>query len=347
MSLRLSILFGLELAVLAASAAAESGPAHHYVVTWSTGEGAESCRQQNELSGAVARLVSAELLSSPELADRVIVGRASRADSWLAVLSVRDAQGNVLGERELKSDATSCRELDDSVALAIALIIDPERGLAQVNAGSTPTSNATPEPPPAAPPAVIATPAPARATGAPALALASARKRRVQGGAVAVAGLLPDIALGAQLEVWLPLGSPGLLRISAAYLSAQTRGVDVRPGVDTSLYAGTLRAAYCPVLAGGQRYMVFGCAGLESGVMVARGHGAGYDAAPARPLLGLDAALTVDRALTGPWALSATAGASLTPLRPTFSYQTVSGSIPVYRRSAVEGRFEIGLAYRF
>jgi hypothetical protein len=172
-------------------------------------------------------------------------------------------------------------------------------------------------------------------------------RRAVKAGAVLLSGVLPEIAIGAQLEFWQPLASVNSLRFALAYFGAQTLDVRGRAGASAKLYLVTLRAAYCPLLAADPTVSVFACAGLESGLMVAQGQGGGYDRAPARGLLALDGALTVDWSLTGPWALSLTGGAALTPYRPRFSYQTVPEAIEVQRRGILEGRLEIGLAYRF
>lgn len=107
--------------------AAAPAQAARYAVTWTTGDGAASCAQQAEMTAAIGRLVSADHLTAPEHADRFIVGTVSRLGAWRAQFAVRDAAGNVLGEREIESNATSCSELDSAAALAIALIVDPER----------------------------------------------------------------------------------------------------------------------------------------------------------------------------------------------------------------------------
>jgi Sigma-70, region 4 len=136
------------------AAAGEQGA--RYAVKWSTGEGAESCAQQAEMTAAVGRLVSTHLLADPEYADRFIVGTVSRLGSWRAQFSVRDAAGNILGERELESNAASCGELDSAAALAIALIVDPERRLSPAQLAAT-----------SAPPSRSATPVPVQVVNAP------------------------------------------------------------------------------------------------------------------------------------------------------------------------------------
>ncbi len=311
---------------------ADAQTAHRYAVEWTTAEGAQSCLQQTELISAVAKLVSAEQLTQPEQADRVILGRGEHPGSWRATLTVVDAAGNPLGEREIQSDAPSCNELSASVALAIALIIDPDRIPAPAAAFEEPPASAPPVPESSSRLSIDSRPPPRRA---------------VKGGAVLLSGVLPAVAIGAQLEFWQPLVRTNSLRFALAYFGAQTIEVSGRPEVSVKLYLVTARAAYCPQLGNHRKVSVFACAGIESGLMVARGQGGGYDNTPARALFALDGALTVDWALVGPWATSLTGGAALAPFRPQFSYRTAAEPIDVYRRGVLEGRLEIGLSYRF
>lgn len=316
--------------------AAEPGTVPRYSVKWSTSDGAESCQQHAELHAAVSKLVSAERLSAPDQSERVIVGVASHQETWRAQLRVEDLAGNVLGERVIESDAKSCAELNASVALAIALLIDPEH--------LSPPAPAVlpPAPPPRSPTPSAAQPAPNRNMGYEPRPIHS-----VKASVVVASGLLPDVALGAQVEFWLPVLGADSVRLAFAYFAPQARPVPERTGVEASFYAGSARFAYCPMLAARSTTSVFGCAGLASGVMVASGQGGGYDATAQRWLLALDAAVTVDRSLVGPWALSLTMGAGLALYRPIFSYDTADAPIRVYRRGAFEGRFEIGASYRF
>ncbi|HEX2673000.1 MAG TPA: hypothetical protein VHM25_19100 [Polyangiaceae bacterium] len=354
---RLVALGGVGLAVtLLVARQAEAQPAPRYAVKWSIGVGAQSCPQQTELTAAVARLVSAEQLTTTELAERVIFGRAEREQSWHATLTVVDVTGKALGEREIESEADSCMELAASVALAIALIIDPEHVAAPATQETAPDARRAPESPRSStvrdvPPIVASappvSPPSSRQASVRVLDFSPPPRRALKGGAVLLSGVLPELAIGAQLEFWQPLVSLNSLRFALAYFGAQTRNVPGRSGASAKLYLVTARAAYCPLLAADPKVSVFGCAGLESGLMVGRGQGGGYDSTPVRGLLALDGALTVDWSLAGPWALSLTTGAAVTPLRPRFTYQTAEEAIEVYRRSPLEGRLEIGLAYRF
>jgi hypothetical protein len=361
--LRLFALGGAWLLItLFATGQAEAQPVHGYAVKWSTAEHAESCLQQTELVAAVAKLVSAEQLTTTEQATRVIFGRARHDGPWRATLRVVDSSGVALGERELESNAASCAELGQAVALVIALIIDPEHVPAADRAQETGATSAAvrqslPGPPrtpvPAAPVASTAIVLPAAVPTAPnpsvpVIDFSPPARHSVKAGAVVSSGLLPEVALGAQLEFWQPLPGMHSLRFALAYFGAQTQDVPEHARARATLYVTTARVAYCPLLAASRKVSVFGCVGVESGLMVARGQGGGYDNSPARGLLALDGGLTVDRSLAGPWALSLTAGAALTLFQPTFSYRTADErEIYVHRPGALEGRLEIGLAYQF
>jgi hypothetical protein len=178
--------------------------------------------------------------------------------------------------------------------------------------------------------------------------LIAPRARLIKAEAVLLSGILPAPALGAQIELWYPTVGADAVRLGLAYFGAQTASVPGRAEVGATVYVGTARLGYCPLLATGPSIYVYGCAGFEAGVMAAHGFGGAYHQSPRRALVALDGAVSVDRTLSKRWAATLTAGASATPYRPSFAYQTATGSEETLaRRDALEGRLEIGLALRF
>lgn len=342
---KVACLVGAMFAALHLPQTASAEPAPRYAVKWSTEAGAETCAQEPELTAAIARLVSDQRLVTPEHAERFVDGRVRRSGSWRAELRVRDAAGTILGEREIESGAATCRELDAAVALAIALIVDPEHS----GSATPPVPPTEPSLPPPAPAALEVNRAPRARAREPAIILEYRPdpQIRIKADAVVLSGVLPDAAAGAQLELWLPVIGNGSLRLALAYFAPQTRAVPDRPNTNATLYLATARLSYCALLAASPQASVFGCGGLGSGAIVASGQGGGYDRTPVRALFVLDGSLTLEEKLYGPWALSVSSGAGVTPLRAKFSYQTGSGAILVHRQGALEGRLEIGVAYRF
>jgi hypothetical protein len=80
----------------------------------------------------VERLVG-PVLASASSAEVSVEGRIQpRRGGFIAHVVVSDAQGVVLGERELSRSAADCRELDEAISFVIAVTVDPNVALAQL-----------------------------------------------------------------------------------------------------------------------------------------------------------------------------------------------------------------------
>jgi hypothetical protein len=89
--------------------------------------GTEACGGAAAIAKAVEQRLGRAALVSPAQADFSIEGHAERAgERFRAVLVVRDSAGAQAGTRELESDVGDCTELREKVALAVALMIDPD-----------------------------------------------------------------------------------------------------------------------------------------------------------------------------------------------------------------------------
>lgn len=117
----------------------------HVRLSWSRGDGAESCLDSRELAERVrARLGRDPFEEGAEINIEGIVTRAS--DAFRAELRVRNGARAQLGRRELSSPLPDCAPLGDAVVLAVALAIDPNA------AAYAPTGPSGAAPPPAAEP---------------------------------------------------------------------------------------------------------------------------------------------------------------------------------------------------
>lgn len=125
------------------------------------------------------------------------------------------AAGQILGGRELESDAGSCSELDSAAVLAIALIVDPERSQSptQVVAAAPPS----PATVPMRVPVVRAEPARVQDSAVRVLEPRFIPQRSVGADAVVLSGILPATAFGAQLELSLPFVGESSLRLAVAH----------------------------------------------------------------------------------------------------------------------------------
>jgi hypothetical protein len=130
-----------------------------------------------------------------------VTGRVERAGSegWRATSTLASEEGAVLGHRELQANEDSCRALDESLALAVALMIDPDALLApdtdRPAEALTPLESPRPERP---------LPDAAQAPAPPAK-MASARRWRVEAEAEATLafGLVPGVGTGVSARLLL------------------------------------------------------------------------------------------------------------------------------------------------
>lgn len=103
-----------------------------YALNWVRAPGAEACISSSRLAERVEQLLG-PVLRAPDASDRAIEGLVEPAGNGFTVrLRIANRAGSALGERSFGNDAAACRELDASIVLVLALMIDPsasERGL--------------------------------------------------------------------------------------------------------------------------------------------------------------------------------------------------------------------------
>ncbi|MGC4087013.1 MAG: hypothetical protein QM756_03750 [Polyangiaceae bacterium] len=161
----LRVLLPLAGLLLASSASAAT-------LTWDAGEGTDACLSPRSVERQVeARLGRA--LSQLAPAQRVQVRIEPSAKRWVVRIEMQGANGALLGRRVLTLTDDPCRQVEGFVALALALMIDPEAALLPPPAAED-TAPSTPPPAPAGetthegdvtPPAVVAEPALASVSG--------------------------------------------------------------------------------------------------------------------------------------------------------------------------------------
>lgn len=128
-------------------------------LSWVELPGAEGCGGAPAIAKAVEERLGRHLLVSPAQADLSIEGRVERSGRppfWHATVRLRDKYGAVLGIRELQSASDDCGELRASVALAAALMIDPDALLhPPAPPPPLPSPVARQEPPAPVPPRIV------------------------------------------------------------------------------------------------------------------------------------------------------------------------------------------------
>ena len=118
--------------------------------------GAEACIASRELAAAVEARLGRPVFVSAARADVTVEGRVEKVDDptgWRAVIVLSDADGEVLGERELTAEGEDCAALVDPLVLVVAVMIDPDAalGAGEEQATEEPEGPAASEQPPPEP----------------------------------------------------------------------------------------------------------------------------------------------------------------------------------------------------
>src|SRR5207249_3036254 len=144
---------------------------------WTRDPDAESCMDRESLEGAVNARWHRQVFADGKT-DLVVEGRVGRRaqHEWVASIEMRRADGTSLGSRELATRAAHCSALDDSVALALGIMLDlsrqrvaEEREQAAASSGAQTKSAAQPAGASSASPS--ATPPKASAVGGPPISI--------------------------------------------------------------------------------------------------------------------------------------------------------------------------------
>jgi hypothetical protein len=217
-------------------------------LSWSRLEGAEGCIGTRQLAAAVEALLGREVFVSAARAEVSIEGRVRAGEEgWQAALTVADAEGRILGERQLDSVEGSCRSLDEPIALAIALMIDPDAALGPALA---PPSAPEPALPRALSPQIVVE---ERLVYVPAAAPAAADhgaseedgwQLGVRAGPSATVGLLPEIGFGVTAAVLVE--PPWLIALEASAAIYLPRSASLE-GHSADFALGYVGLAPCPL----------------------------------------------------------------------------------------------------
>jgi hypothetical protein len=227
-------------------------------LVWVRGTNAESCSDGPTIANAVSARLGESVFS--DAAQMTIEGFIERdAGRWTARIFVRTASGNLVGSREMSSDAAGCAPIESAVTLAIALAIDPDAALR--SPGPPPTGRTPPSPtllPPAAascPPCPAASgPAPTPCPAPPLCPVATPRagddvRRPATSSTVTLrgvlaGGLLPSASPGVEVAGRLPVW--GALQVAAgAILLPEVRTAEADLGFGlTAVWAGACADAW-------------------------------------------------------------------------------------------------------
>jgi hypothetical protein len=308
-------------------------------LAWARLPGADACVSAPELARAVEKQLGRAVFVSSAGAEVVVDGRiepSTGAPGFRAHLALLDARGGVLGTRDLQTGSSSCRALDDQLALVIALLIDPAALLASPS--REPPSPRSPSPRATAPPLVVARTAPP---------VAPRRRWRTSvalGGAVAV-GLLPG-ARGA-LVLRGDVTPPGFVPIQLGGALWSTARVDSGgKGATLSLAWGTL--SVCPLSLAWGTTGLRACAGAALGAVRARGYGFKLSTGAAQVVAAGVVEGRMTQRLVGPMELGLGLGLLVPFERARAFYLDASGAEQeIARTGAVAGVLDLGVGVAF
>jgi len=323
---------------------------------WVRGADAQGCIDGRELSRRVEAKLHRPVFEAPRDAELIVEGAASRSgQGYRAELRTFDAQGTALGSREVLSERESCDELSETVAVVLAVMIDPAGALnppvSEPEGPAAPAMVPPPvdEPPPLAPPPcpVVAAPEVPPVTAPPRPAARRARPE-LSGFARVDLGHLPEPIVGGGLAFELRLPRWGGLRLEGSVFAERAVHQDGPPqaGVDVRvLYAG---ASYCPLWRERGRLRGTACAGVAAGAL--QGRGFGFDASHESTSPLLDGLVDLRGALRLWKGLGLYAGAGLSvPFTRTTLMATLAdrSEVTLFHQPSLAGHLDLGLGTTF
>ncbi len=331
----------LSVALGLTAARGDAAPSRSSSLGWVRGAGAEACIGTRALAEAVEARLGRPVFVSAARADVAVEGQIERgpAGAWRATIAVAGEGGRVLGTRELLSEAASCRDLDEQLALVIAVMIDPDAAL---HALQPPVL--TPTPPVILPP--IAPPTPAPFTVLPvAPPLPDPWRAGLHVGAVLSIGLLPNLGAGLALRGRVtPPHGPAIELGATIWAANQAESGGV--GARFTLVEGT--ASLCPLATSASGFELGACLGVRAGAMRIGGFGFDLVEDHERPTLGASLEGRVRRRIVGPLVLAVGPGLLLPIVRDRFFYTAPTGQkLEVFRMAPLIGTLGATLGVEF
>jgi hypothetical protein len=292
-------------------------------IVWVRGALADRCVGQIGLEEDLKRRLGYDPLALPS--ELTIEGAVVRAAAgFRAELVVRDAEGKVLGTRQLASADADCRALGEAVAVAMTVAIDPE-------IGGPPPPIVEEEPLAIAPAAPLPCPPPPPSAREP--------RGRAAVTAGASAGIVPEVGLVTSLRAHRAFGELWELGVGAHFWPESRTG-----GVGFAVASAALESCIAPIAS---FRLVRWCAALHAGLFHVFVHAP--ELAPVEVGMFPWAAAETGPSLSVPLVGGLRLEAGISALVPLLRRQALvrGQSEPVWEQSAVGGRAELGLGAAF
>jgi hypothetical protein len=347
---------GLSLALWAqhASAAPDGRTSS---LSWLRMPGADECIATQALARAVEDRLQrpGKVFVSAAQADVSVEGRIEKKkpQGWHAVITIRDAKGQLLGTRELERPDASCEAMTEPLTFVIAVMIDPEAAMRKpepVAPAPDPTPKA--EPKPEEPAVTTTTTATSTTTVDKPVAPAPAKPKepwRMEGGADALVafGMLPGVAPGGGVYgILFPPGIPvGFRGFGAVFPSVLGLNTADKDGASASFDMLWLGGSVCPTARGRVNWMV--CLGGLLGATRPRSatSGRGIDES-ILPIWNAVLELRTSFTIVSPIGATAGFGGMLPLLRPEVDYRTSTGGTDVlFQTGHVAATADVGLGF--
>jgi hypothetical protein len=311
-------LLGVALASLAPHIARAEPAPRPPSLSWVRLPGAEACIGSRALAIAVERRLQRQVFVPPSRAAVMVEGRiehTSAPEGFHAVITVSDEAGVALGNREIRSGAPSCAAMDDDLALVIAVMIDPDASLAPL--------------PPAPPPPPAALPPPSWRVS-------------LQGGGMAMLGLLPRVSGGVLIRSHVEPPRFWAFEVGGVLFPA----VEAVQGVSgASFQIAEAFVSVCPLTLRAFGGALSACAGVQVGSIRAGGFGVDAGSAQEQVLFNVALEGRVRRRLVGPLVVAAGLGLVVPTVRERFSSTTLGTDI--FTMAPVAGAVDLSLGVEF
>jgi hypothetical protein len=335
----------LAFAPLAAPLAARAaGSPRTSSLGWVRLPGAEGCIGSRALALEVEHRLRREVFVSPGRAAVAVEGRVEPTAvpahdggsgptppaGFRAVITLSNDAGVVLGTRELRSAAPSCRAMDDDLALIIAVMIDPEAALA-LPAAPVPLPPALP--PPRSVPEAVPAPSP------------PSWRVSLQAGGMAMVGLLPRTSAGVLLRSHVE--PPHFWAFEVGGVLFPSVGAQ-QGAAAASFQLAEAFVSVCPLTLRAFGGALSACAGVQVGSLHAVGNGFESVDAQDQALFNVAVEGRARRRLVGPLVAGLGVGLVVPVVRARFSYDGALGtSEEIFQMAPVAGEIDLSLGVEF
>jgi len=236
----------------AAQATAAASAPGGVSLQWVRLAGTEDCLSGDMLARKVEAKLGREIFPAPGKATMLVEGHVERvSDGYRAQLRMSASDGQALGTRDLSSPQDNCAELSETIAVVLAVMIDPD--------GATRSLPPPPEPKPEAKPEAVPK------------ALEPETPQRLMAFARLGVGLLPDPAPGFGVAYEVAFKRWGGLRVEGVAYLEQEEQLQGPSDLRARLRIAHAGVAYCPFWQESTHMRLAGCLGAELGAAYSRG----------------------------------------------------------------------------